>query len=483
MTGLRIATRLLAIAAVVVWIGGGDIARPVTHGQPLQTAVMDEFPLGSEASTAFAHVRDAGATGVRLMVALDVIAPGGATKPPSFDPSDPADPSYDWSRIDDQVTKAVAAGLEPILCLTGAPPWARDASGRGYARPSSVWFGRFAEGAARRYSGSFEGLPRVRYWQAWNEPNLGPNIEPQRIGAALVSPRLYRRLVNAFSLGVKSVSADNTVIAGGLAPYESASGDGIAPLTFMKEFLCMSGMQVRPRPRCLERATFDIWATQPYTWGGPTHQSSVDGDVQLGDLPEMKQVLDQAVAAGRIVSGQDVRFWVTEFSWDTNPPDTGAVEMSLHARWTAHALYTMWQNGISLVTWFLIRDRPPSERWQSGLYSAGASIAEDTRKQPTFQAFRFPMVAFVEGGKIRVWCRTPGGVPGDVVFEQSVGGGTFTPIPGGTLATDENGISTALLDGLSTEGFVQARLEEPEETSVPFSLTDVPDQPVNPFGN
>jgi hypothetical protein len=157
--------------------------------------------------------------------------------------------------------------------------------------------------------------------------------------------------------------------------------------------------------------------------------------------------------------------------------------MNLQVRWTAQALYTMWQNGVSLVTWFLIRDRPPSERWQSGLYFAGSSIGDDSPKA-TRQAFRFPMVAFPEAGKIRVWCRTPSGAPGDVVFEQSTdGGSSYSPLPGGTLTSDANGIATALLDGNSPQGDVRARLVATGEISIPFSLTDVPDQPVNPFGN
>jgi hypothetical protein len=68
-----------------------------------------------------------------------------------------------------------------------------------------------------------------------------------------------------------------------------------------------------------------------------------------------------------------------------------------------------------------------------------------------------------------------------VVFEQSAGGGPFVAI--GTLATDANGIATGLLDGVSPQGVVRARLVSSGETSVPFSLTDVPDQPVEPFGN
>jgi hypothetical protein len=475
---------VLVLAAVVAALGGSETARPSSTGIGLRTAVFDPVVFGTSAemSTGFAHTAAAGATFARLYVGLAVISPGGAVKPPGFDPSNPADPAYNWSSLDDQVTRAVAAGLEPIVSIGGMPAWGTDPSLNGVGRPSSYWYGKFAQGIAQRYSGSFGSLPRVRYWQAWNEPNLGPNLEPERLGSELVAPRLYRRLVNAFSSGVKTVHDDNLVIAGGLAPYDQGAGDGIAPLTFMKEFLCMSGMQIRPRPRCLERATFDIWSMQPYTFGGPTHQSPLDGDIQLGDLPEMKQALDQAEASGRIVTNHPVQFWATEFSWDTNPPDTAAMDIGLQTRWTAQALYTMWQNGISLVAWFLIRDRPPTERWQSGLYFAGNTIADDTPK-PTLQAFRFPTVAFVEGGKIHVWSRTPSGVPGTVRFEQSAGGGPFVAMTGGTLATDANGIVEATLDGYSTQGLVRAVVTATGETSVPFSLTDVPDQPIDPWGN
>jgi hypothetical protein len=479
---VRIGARVLVIAAVVAWLGGSGIAQTTSIANPLQTGIFDPYSFAQQPAPAFSRVHSAGATVVRLVVQLESVAPPGSVKPPAFDPADPADPAYDWSRVDTQVTKAIDAGLEPILCLFGMPLWARDAVGPGYTTPSSTWFGKFAEGFARRYDGTFGSLPRVRYWQAWNEPNLGPNLEPQRAGSELVSPRLYRRLVNAFSDGVKQAHSDNSVIAGGLAPYAATTGDGIPPLTFMKEFLCMTGAQVRPRPRCLERATFDIWAMQPYTWGGPTHHAEVEGDIALGDLPVMKQTLDQAVADGRIVSSQEMRFWVTEFSWDTNPPDAGAVPIVLQTRWTAHALYVMWQSGVSLVTWFLLRDRPPPERWQSGLYFAGSSFQEDTEKL-TLKAFRFPTVAFLESGQLRVWSRTPGGLPGTVVFEQDDGLGGWTPLPGGSLPTDENGIATGLLAGPPTQRPIRAQLVDTGEKSAPFSLEEVPDQPVNPFGD
>src|SRR5207249_1586342 len=128
----------------------------------------------------------------------------------------------------------------------------------------------------------------------------------------------------------------------------------------------------RPNPpiaaTCSTRLKFDVWAHNPYTAGGPTHKGGSD-QASLGDLPAMKAMLDAAVKAGHIESRGPLRFWVTEFSWDSDPPDTCGMKMKLETRWIAEALYRAWQSGVSLFTWFLLRDQPfPSTPWQSGLY-------------------------------------------------------------------------------------------------------------------
>src|SRR6266576_5292044 len=84
--------------------------------RPLVTAVADYDGLYSPQATLAMHrIRDAGARSVRLFVSWRDIAPGGAQKPAGFDAANPADPAYDWSQIDHQVTLAVANGLQPIL--------------------------------------------------------------------------------------------------------------------------------------------------------------------------------------------------------------------------------------------------------------------------------------------------------------------------------------------------------------------------------
>ena len=85
--------------------------------------------------------------------------------------------------------------------------------------------------------------------------------------------------------------------------------------------------------------------------------------------------------------------------------------LQLHARWVSEALYRMWYAGVSLVTWYRLRDGPPDGPVQSGLWFRCADgIACDTPKPSSLKAFRFPFVAFRSGKRhVRVWGRTPDG--------------------------------------------------------------------------
>lgn len=106
----------------------------------------------------------------------------------------------------------------------------------------------------------------------------------------------------------------------------------------MRELLCLSPSL---RPTCSAETRFDVWSHHRYTSGGPTHQAVLRDDVSLGDLPEMRRVLDAAMRAGHVRSAGKPRFRVTEFSWDSSPPDPNGVPTALHTRWVAEALYRM----------------------------------------------------------------------------------------------------------------------------------------------
>jgi hypothetical protein len=450
---------------------------------PFQTGVMDPGAFGgAEAPLAFATARAAGASLVRIPAEWRSIAPGGPVRPSGFNAANPGDPRYRWSDLDRQVRTAVANGLQPVVGLEGAPEWAErgGVGDAGTRNPKPAEFGLFARAAARRYAGGFRGLPRVRYWQAWNEPNLDWFLMPQfDANGEPVTPALYRSLLNAFADGVRSVHRDNLVLAGGLTPF-GERGRAISPLRFMRELLCISNDPV-PRRTCSDRVKMDIWAHNPYS-NGNARWKPFDPDAgSMGNLPDVRRLLLAAQRLGQIDTPRPVRFWVTEFSWDTSPPDPGAVPADLHARWVAEAFFRMWQQGVSAVTWFTLRDEPfPSSVFQSGLYYEGAGYPAE-RAKPALAVFRFPFAAFPEGEGLRVWGRTPASRSSTVAIEQQ-SGSTWSRLA--LLSTNRWGVFTAKLTRFGSAP-VRARLSAATQASVPFALEPPPGDDLTlatPFG-
>jgi hypothetical protein len=492
-----------AILAVVVGLSapvqqshaGPDVAWPRPATGPLETGVFDPFMFkGAAKDIAFDRVHKAGAKTAELLLSWSDIAPGGDVKPAGFDASNPADPHYKWTRFDASVESAVAHGLDPVALILDPPAWAagENAYGR-VVEPSPTELQLFATAAAKRYSGTFLGLPRIRYWGAWNEPNL-PFYLVVQAGNSLTG--WYRNMVNAVAAGVHGVSASNLVVAGNLAPFTSKTGAtdrwGMAPLAFMRSLLCLSDTL---QPSCSATVHFDIWAHHPYTSGGPNHQALRPDDVSLGDLPDMRKVLVAGIKAGHVVSAGNIAFWVTEFSWDSNPPDPGGLKPGLLSRWTAEALYRCWRAGVTNVIWFLVTDQPMNAYFaQSGLYLRGTASPQSDKPKLLLQSFRFPFVAYQIGNpkagsnraaaypkngiRVLVWGRVPSAQRERVIVEQRRGS-IWRPIA--SLTTNRYGIFGRKLYA-PTKGSVRARAIDEKTVSHVFSLARPKDRFVSPFG-
>jgi hypothetical protein len=290
-------------------------------------------------------------------------------------------------------------------------------------------------------------------------------------------------MLNAFSKAVKGVSPSNVVIVGGLAPYGiQEKGEAIndvlsvAPLRFMRELLCVSAGP-KPRPTCSTKVSFDAFAVHPYTWGDPQHTAYSPDDVAMGDIPEVQALLASAWRLERIAAKSLPPLWVTEISWDTNPPDPNSVPIAIQTRWTSEALYRMWRDRVAVIMWFLIRDQTDGP-FQSGLYFAGATLAED-RPKPTLTAFRFPFVAFAQGTGTLVWGRVPTSDARPVVIERKVGA-RWKRVA--SVRSNRVGIFEQVLPLSDRTGFLRARVGGGPGRSVPFDLKPVEDFRVSPFG-
>jgi Concanavalin A-like lectin/glucanases superfamily len=415
--------RSLFVAVLIAGVAG--LSGVALAGSPLKTGVISAPAIrGANDELQFARIKGAGASFVTIPVNWDEVAP--TVRPPRFDPSKRGDPAYRWGPVDQRVRLARKHGLSPILVVSGAPRWAQGkvppgpppSDRDGPYKPNPAQLGMFARAVAGRYSGNFRHLPRVRYYVAWNEPNIYRYLTPQRVNGRAFSPDWYRRMLNAFSDSVHRARPSNVVIGGALASF--GIGRRLSPLLFMRRLLCLS-KGPRPHPTCRQRASFDVWSHHPYTRGNPFHHAANPDDVSLGDLPKMRRLLNAAVRAHKVKTDRKVQFWVDEISYDSHPPDPSklTVPILLHARWTAEALYQMWRSGVNVAIWFLIRDEPVGKSdFQSGLYFAGApnDLSRD-RPKPALTAFRFPFVAYRHGTRVSVWGRTPKAKRGPVTIQ------------------------------------------------------------------
>jgi len=479
---------LVALAALALLAGllAAQVERAGAASPPLRTGVS--YVYGNE-SVEFQHVLATGATMAQTPLRWAEVAP--ARQPASWEPENPADPHYDWEFIDLWVARAVAAGVTPILQVRGAPEWAQNCPKPGPTdapcKPDPTALASFAKAAASRYSGAFGGLPRVRYWQGLNEPNLVYFFQPQYEGGKIVSPVLYRKLINRFYAAIKSVNRSNLVLAAGLGPL-AAPGTAIGPMNFTRRMLCMTGRE-NPKPtggKCEGGVHFDIFDIHPYTTGGPTHKGGPD-DVQLGDLARLQELLKAADKAGRI-KGKFKRtpLWITEMSWDSNPPDPTGLPMKIEMQWVPEALYRSWKAGVRNFFWFTLVDFDPNppgggDVLQSGLYFFAPNPADQKQKEFA-QAFRFPFVAFPKKGKgMLVWGRTPTSTRGRVAVEIEKGG-SWRRI--GTLRANRRGVFTGMLKsgyGLDKRGSVRAT--HLGEVSPAFTMDPVGDFYQPPFGS
>jgi hypothetical protein len=477
-------TLLVALsAALATFAAPAGAALP-----PLQTGVSYVLP-NEEPAVALEHVKQAGAQFALAPVRWSEVAPG--EQPPSWQPDNPADSNYDWDRTDRWVQAAVAAGVTPVLQIRSAPTWVQrcapsDIDTGAPCDPDPAALAAFATAAARRYSGQFGGLPRVQYWQGMNEPNLSLFFNPQYIGDTPVSPTLFRALINSFYAAIKGVDPSNLVIAGGLGPI-AVPPLTIGPLRFARLLLCMTGGK-KPRPTksdCEGGVHFDIFDMHPYTTGGPGHEGNTN-EVQLGDLPELTSLLAAADRAGRIHGAfPHTPLWITEFSWDSKPPDPSGLPMKTLDRWAAEAMHEVWVDGIHTFFWFTLRDSPTGsapygQTLQSGLYFRGPTVAQDKPKQ-VLDVFRFPFVAYPGKKGLDFWGRTPNSGPGKVVI-QALRNGHWRAV----FSTRANQVGifrgrAPTRYGSNKKGKVRAHVIG--RSSVPFAMRGIPDFPQPPFGS
>lgn len=316
----------------------------------------------------------------------------------------------DWSRTDALLGALRSRGIAPVISLWGTPPWANGGNPPSWVPAAGADFARFAGEAARRY-------PYVRRWVIWNEPNQRRWLRP-------TSAAIYTaKLLNPAYAAIRAVSPAALVAGGATAPRGGYLG--VSPVDF-----------VRAMGRA--GAHLDAYAHHPYPltrsetpWkGGCAHCSTIT----MATLERLVDEVDRSF-------GRQVRIWLTEYGYQTSPPDrTMGVPLAVQARYVAEAARRAHElPRVDLLIQYLFQDEPDPDRWQSGLRTS------DGREKPSLRAAMLPLVQVRRTGtRTELWGQVRPG-QGQRLYELQLFRGGVWQAVGGVSTTSVRGYLTRVV--------------------------------------
>ena len=277
-------------------------------------------------------------------------------------------------------------------------------------------------------------LPRVGYWAIWNEPNHPGWLTPQwtQDGGrwSEAAPRIYRGLADAAWGALQGTGhGQDTILVGETAPKglvtRRGTTRGIDPLRFIRALYCVD-RALRPLRGAAATALgcpadaagqasfaadhpvlFDAsgWAHHPYELTFSPHRAPLHRDwVTIANLPQLTATLSGALRRyGRPRPG-GLPLYLTEFGYQTNPPDRFGVSWAQQAAYLDESEFLTYVNPmVRTLGQFLLRDDGGDIglTFQSGLMTQGGE------RKPSYDAFELPVylprTTFARGRSLRVW--------------------------------------------------------------------------------
>lgn len=433
---------VLAAAAAALVLTAGTPAP--AHASPSQEATFQDdnhliYADTPEVTRTLDELQSLGVDRLRITLVWRAIAPGNEqdAKPAGFDATDPAQyPSGAWDRWDRVVALARQRGMDVNFNVTvPAPDWATGSPERADLDPTytpdAQAFGDFVRAAATRYDGA-HGQPRVSYWSLQNEPNqpgwLTPQWTQQGNDWVAAAPRLYRAMVDAAFAALQDTGhASDTILIGETAPKGLKQNRGetraIDALRFIRSLYCLddhlqvlqgAAADAEGCPTGDQTAQFPAqhpglfrasgWAHHPYELIFPPNRYAGWPDwATMANLPDLQSMLRRIHARYQQPAG-DVPLFLTEFGYQTNPPDRLGVSRARQAAYLDQAEYIAWRRrDVRTLAQFLLFDdgAPVSRTFQSGLRTVGGA------RKPAWSAYRFPIwvprPTVPRGRRLTVW--------------------------------------------------------------------------------
>src|SRR5262245_29183369 len=278
---------------------------------------------------------------------------------------------FNWGRTDHVLRGLNNRRIQPVVTLVGTPGWANGGRPFRFAPPSGKDFAAFATEAAKRYT-------FVHYWLIWNESNLERWLEPTVPGTYV------RRLLNPAYRAIHQ--ANRRAKVGGGVTGPRANVGGLSPIDWLRG-MAKAG------------AKLDGYAHHPHpgsAYETPTEGGCFGARCKTITLANLKVLVSEV----RKHWGSRVRIWLTEWGYQTNPPDKFlGVSPKLQARYIGEAARVVYRaKQVDMLIQFLYQDEPQTDRFQSGLLTSRGRV------KPGLYAFEFPLaVVSADGTAASLW--------------------------------------------------------------------------------
>ena len=396
--------RLLSLLAAILALAALPAAAPAS---PTQESMFQDDPLlvyaaPERVGRTLDRLAQLGVDRIRVSLFWRIIAPANdQAQKPAFDATDPAAyPAEHWERYDRLIRAAQARGIGVNLNFTSPiPRWAAGESPRADLQetfgPNPEEFGNFVRAVARRYDGTYMGLPRVDFWSIWNEPNQAGWLTPQwssdpRNSNQMIesAPMVYRRLVaNAWTALADTGHGNDTILVGETAPQGQKRlrdiSQSIDALRFLRQLYCLddnlnlltgTNAEVRgcpvgnPSQFVAENPGLfhaSGYAHHPYAQLTPPGRKSSWPDwVSMSDLRALSRELTRIYQryGQQMPSKRGVPLYLTEYGYQTKPdPFFAAVSFARQAAWLNQAEYISFKNpNVRSMSQFLLVDDGPA---------------------------------------------------------------------------------------------------------------------------
>jgi hypothetical protein len=421
----------IAIALVLCGVVTGALllgTPPPAVASTTQLALFEDPGLtAANAPKRLQIMRSLGVGIIRLGIGWANVAPdaGSQTEPAGFEATNPAAyPAANWALYDTIIKDAKADGIRVDLLVTGgAPLWAAGSgapSGFGPVyKPSATGYGQFVQAVGERYSGSYtppgatSPLPRINFWELWNEGNWAPALSPQvpsaNSGTYLAAAEDRSLIDNAWSALQATGHGSDTVVYASLSPDQSSvvqpvsSTSASPPIPFVRTMYCLNSSYqpltgaaaqavgcpgsaagfVANNPALFRATGIGV---HPYGYGNPPTKAEYpnSNSVEFAEIPQLQKDLKRMLRA--YGSGKALAVYNTEYGYEPRPPQTSKLfdTPATAAKYINWAEYLSYKNGgVASYDQYELYD---SKDWfTTGLISPSSKLL------PSFYAYRMPV--------------------------------------------------------------------------------------------